>query len=224
MIVTQLETHACDNHADYEKQNQENVHVVDFVVMVNSWMFKPFGLVNLSARGAGVAEPSVAVRRGVVKGSVVEEVRPPMEMVALGVGGVVCHWVVACSVWMGVRPWVGVGTEGVSGAHSFMVMNPSVQMNLWVMNMRPHMGGVSPGCCEFRSISGHDAKERSAALYTDCSADVNRVDTDVVEPFRVVHHSVIVNFVDVDDGCSFIVVNPSVQMNFWVVDMHPHMG
>jgi hypothetical protein len=90
---------------------------------------------------------------------------------------------------------------------SFMVVKPSVQVNLWAVIMHPHMEEVKP------------------------------VTTDVVGTLMVVHHWVIVDSVvmemhpwmemttmDVDERCSFLVVNPSVQMSLWMVIMHPHMG
>merc|ERR1719450_950342 len=100
-----------------------------------------------------------------------------------------------------------MNTLDVDEGCSFTVVNPSVQMSLGAIIMHPHMG------------------------------EGNTMHTDVMEPFMVGHHWVLVdsavmevhhwmemNTLDVDEGCSFLVVNPSVQMSLGAIIMHPHMG
>lgn len=166
---------------------------------------------------------------------------------------VVLHWVIVDFVVIEVHPqmemstvdmqvnrdpWMEMNTVDMDEMCFFMVVNPSVNMHLRVVNMHPHMKVNMDLRMEMNTV---DMDEGCFFMVVNLimhpyMAEMSTADMDVVAPFMLVHHYVMVdsvvmkmhlememNTVDRDAWYSVVVVSPSVKMNLWVVYTHPHM-
>merc|ERR1712137_875581 len=129
---------------------------------------------------------------------------------------------------MEVHHLMQMNTVDMDEEYSLVVVNPSVQMKLRVVNRHPHMEVNTDPRMETNTMDMVVNPEVKMNLWVvnmpPHRAEMSPVDPDVVEPFMVVHQWVIVdsvvmevhqwrqmNAMEMDEGYFPVVVNPSVK-------------